>query len=59
MNQTRNAWLDMPQTVSLKFETKVSARELARMQEAAAKSHTTPQQVIEEELGKIIETLKK
>jgi lysophospholipase L1-like esterase len=59
MKKTRDVWFDMPQTLSLKFETKISARDLSRMQAAAAKRNTTPQQLLDEEMSKVIDSLKK
>ncbi|MFM2170795.1 MAG: hypothetical protein RI957_1024 [Verrucomicrobiota bacterium] len=59
LQKTRDAWLDMPQTMSLKFEAKLSAREMARILDAAAARGKTPQQMLDEEAGKVIDSLKK
>jgi len=59
LQKTRDLWLDMPQTMSLKFEAKLSAREMARIQAAAAARGKTPQQCLDEEAGKVIDSLKK
>jgi lysophospholipase L1-like esterase len=59
LGKTRNAWLDMPQTMSLKFEAKLSAREMARIQAAAAARGKTPQQLLDEEAIKMIDSWKK
>lgn len=58
LRKTRDAWLDMPQTMSLKFEAKLSARDMARVQAAAAARGKTAQQLLDEEATKVIDSLK-
>lgn len=57
--KAQDAWLDLPNTSSLKFEAKFSLREMQQMEKAAAARGTTTQKLLDEGFQKIIGSLKK
>ncbi len=57
--KAQEAWLDLPDTSSLKFEAKLSQREMQQLEKAAAARGTTAQKLLDEEASKIIQSLKK
>jgi lysophospholipase L1-like esterase len=57
--KAQDAWLDLPDTSSLKFEAKFSQREMQQLEKAAAARGTTAQKLLDEEFQKIIQSLKK
>lgn len=58
LNKANEAWLDIPATTSLKFDAKFTLREMKQLEKAAATRNTTPQQLLDEECQKIINSLK-
>lgn len=57
--KAQEAWLDLPDTSSLKFEAKFSQREMQQLEKAAAARGTTAQKHLDEEASKIIQSMKK
>ncbi len=51
--KAQDAWLDLPNTSSLKFEAKFSEREMQRLEKAAAASGTTAQKLLDGEFQKL------
>ncbi len=59
LTKAQDAWLDLPDTSSLKFEAKFSQREMQQLEKSAAARGTTAQKLLDEEFQKIIQSLKK
>ncbi len=57
--KAQDAWLDLPDTSSLKFEAKFSQREMEQVEKAATARGTTAQKLLDEQFQKIIQSLKK
>ena len=59
LNKANEAWLDLPNTASLKCEAKFSEREMQKLEKSAAARNSTPQKILDEEFQKAVESLKK
>ena len=57
--KAQEPWLDLPNTMSLKFEAKFSQREMLQLEKAAAARNSTAQKFLDEEFQKAIQSLKK
>ncbi len=57
--KAQDAWLDLPNTTSLKVDAPFSQREMLQFGKIAADRNTTPQKILDEEFKKLLESLKK
>jgi lysophospholipase L1-like esterase len=58
ITKAQEAWLDLPNTTSLKFEARFSQREMQQLEKAAAARNSTAQKILDEEFQKAIQSLK-
>ena len=57
--KSQEAWLDLRDTASVKLNATFSQREMQRMEKAAAARNTTVQKMVDEEMKKVLDSLKK
>jgi hypothetical protein len=57
--KARNAWFDLPNTITLELNAAFSQREMQRLEKAAAARNTTVPDMVDEEVKKVLDTLKK
>lgn len=55
----QDAWMDLPDTNSVKLNATFSQREMQRLEKAAVARNTTVPQMVDEEVKKVLDTLKK
>jgi lysophospholipase L1-like esterase len=56
--KAQDAWLDIPGTSNLKVDASFSQREMQQLEKAAATRNTTPQNLVNEEFKKVLDSLK-
>jgi lysophospholipase L1-like esterase len=57
--KAQDAWMDLPNTNSVKLNATFSQREMRQLEKAAATRSTTVPKMVDEEVKKVLETLKK
>jgi len=57
--KAREAWLDIPNTTSLKLNAALTRREMQQLEKAAAARNTTVQKMADDEFKKVLDALKK
>ncbi len=57
--KAQDAWLDLPNTASVKLNAAFSQREMQQLEKAAAARNTTVQKMVDEEVKKVLDSLKK
>jgi lysophospholipase L1-like esterase len=57
--KAQDAWLDLPNTASVKLNATFSQREMQQLEKAAAARNTTAQKMVDEEVKKVLDSLKK
>ncbi len=57
--KAQDAWLDLPNTASVKLNANFSQREMQQLEKAAAARNTTAQKMVDEEVKKVLDSLKK
>ena len=57
--KAQEAWVDLPNTASVKLNATFSQREMQQLEKAAAARNTTVQKMVDEEVKKVLEALKK
>lgn len=57
--KAQEAWFDLPNTASVKLNATFSQREMQQLEKAAAARNTTVQKMVDEEMKKVLDSLKK
>lgn len=57
--KSQDAWMDVPNTTSFKLNASFSNREMRQLEKTAAARNISPQKLLDDELKKVIESLKK
>ena len=57
--KAQEAWLDLPNTASVKLNASFSQREMQQLEKAAASRNMTVQKMVDEEVKKVLDSLKK
>jgi lysophospholipase L1-like esterase len=57
--KAQEAWIDLPNTASVKLNASFSQREMQQLEKAAAARNTTVQKMVDEEVKKVLDSLKK
>lgn len=57
--KAQDAWLDLPNTASVKLNAAFSQREMQQLEKAAAARNTTVQKMVDEEMKKVLDSMKK
>jgi lysophospholipase L1-like esterase len=59
LTKAQEAWFDLPNTASVKLNATFSQREMQQLEKAAAARNTTVQKMVDEEMKKVLDSLKK